>query len=94
METTTIAGRVEVITDGHTLTLQEGETSIACSESETFGLLGALRFSLGLKADTFEVQDHEDGPIIELDHPEQAALLDILEAARAAHDADDDENWE
>lgn len=93
METTTIAGRVKVLTDGHTLTLQESETSIACTEHETFHLLGSLRFALGLKADSFEVQDHEDGPVIALDHNEQTALLDILEAARAADDADD-EQWD
>lgn len=91
MDAITIAPGVEVHTDGHTLTLREGDTTIACNQNETFGLLGALRFALGLNADEFEVADGDDGPVITLNHEAQTNLLDTLEAARAA---DDDEDWD
>jgi len=89
-----ITDTVELFTDGSTAKLQEGDLTIACSETETFGLLGSLRFALGLNADEFEVADTEAGPCIKLDKVGQKSLLEALESVRAAQDFDDDENWD
>jgi hypothetical protein len=89
-----ITDDVELFTDGSTAKLQQGDLTIACSETETFGLLGSLRFACGLNADEFEVADTEDGPCIKLDKIGMKSLLDALESVRAAQDFDDDENWD
>jgi len=89
-----ITDDVELFTDGSTAKLQEGETIIACNETETFGLLGSLRFACGLNADEFEVADTEDGPCIKLDKIGMKSLLDALESVRAAQDFDDEERWD
>ena len=90
----TITDTVQLFTDGSTAKLEEGDLTIACNETETLGLLGSLRFALGLNADEFEVADTEDGPCIKLDKVGQKSLLDALESVRAAQDFDDDENWD
>ena len=89
-----ITDDVELFTDGSTAKLQQGDLTIACSETETFGLLGSLRFACGLNADEFEVADTEDGPCIALDKTGMKCLLDSLESVRAAADYDDEQDWD
>jgi len=89
-----ITDDVQLFTDGSTATLEKGDVKIQCNETETFGLLGSLRFALGLNADEFEVAESEEGPCIQLDKVGMKSLLEALESVRAAQDFDDEERWD
>lgn len=90
-----ITPTVELFTDGSTGSLQEGDLKINFNETELFGVLGSLRFALGLNADEFEVADTEAGPCITLDRVGMKEMLEALESVRAAQDFGDSEGaWD
>lgn len=90
-----ITADVELFTDGTTARLTHNSTTtINFNPSEVLGVMGSLRFALGLNADVFEVAETEDGPCIELDRQGMQAMLDTLESVRAAQDGDDEPAWD
>ena len=90
-----ITADVELFTDGSTARLTHNSTlTINLNQTEVLGIMGSLRFALGLNADVFEVAETDDGPCITLDRVGMKCLLDSLESVRAAADYDDEQDWD
>ena len=90
----TIADDVYLFTDGSTAKIKNETFTIDLNATEVLGIMGSLRFALGLNADEFQVADTEEGPAITLDRVGMKELLDTLESIRAAQDFDDEERWD